>query len=441
VIGVPTGSDGALQVAIVGAGPSGLFTAGALLASGAPVQITIFDRLPTPFGLVRYGVAPDHQNIKQITRLFDRTLQSKQVRFCGNVAIGTDVTIDALAAAYHAVILAYGAARNRKLGVPGEALERVYGADEFVGWYNGHPDYSACDFDLGHKTAVIIGHGNVAADICRMLLTPPNELAGTDITDQALACLRKSRIEDVYLVGRGLPEAAKFTVPELRALGRITDCATIVRPGDLPPSAEDEGVSDPTVLSVFRSFAAKPSTHGPKRLHFVFSRLPKAILGDRYVMGVRVQETARTGSTTETIECGAVFRSIGFSGIAMPGIPFDDRRGVILSSGGRVSGAHRDHGLYVAGWIKRGATGVIGTNRADSEETVNALLVDLPRLIALPKRGIVDLCVPAAATDYQTWLEIDAMEKMAGALKGKCRDKITSLDDVLTASARGANSL
>lgn len=402
-----------------------MFTANALLTCGVPVRITIFERLPTPFGLVRYGVAPDHQKIKHITKLFDRTLGAEQVSFCGNVEVGRDVTIEQLREAFHAIVLAYGAPRSRKLGIPGETLGGVYGADAFVGWYNGHPDHYRNNFNLSCPTAAVVGHGNVAADICRILLAPPDALSHTDITDEALAGLRESRITDVFLIGRGRPEAAKFTVPELRALGQIPDCTAVIKADDVP--AGDDREDHATIRAVFRSMAEASHRPSRRRLHFAFSQVPSRFLGDETVSGIELM--SKVHGDTSYLDCSAVFTGIGFLGQPLPGVPYSQSRGVVPNKYSRVTEQSEDSNLYVAGWIKRGASGVIGTNKLDGEETAAAILKDAPRLMAR-KKGLVSLLLPTQVVDYEGWQAIDAVERAAGADNGKCRRKITSITEM-----------
>jgi ferredoxin/flavodoxin---NADP+ reductase len=443
------------RVAIVGSGPSGFYAAEALFKSGA-VAVDMFDRLPTPFGLVRGGVAPDHPKIKTVSAVFDRIARRPSFRFFGNVEIGRLIGIDELRRHYHAVILACGAERDLRLGVAGEDLPGSHTATEFVGWYNGYPDYRDCSFDLSTEVAVIIGQGNVAADVCRILATPLDELKNTDIADHALQQLATSRIRDIYLIGRRGPAQAKFSPPELRELGSIRDCDAIVDPADLKLGAacstecvEPGYESIARNLSLFRDFANRPSLHR-KSIRFRFFQSPLAILGDSRVRALQVahcrlegepfRQTAIADGPVADLECGLVFRSIGYRGSPIEGVPFDPHRGIIPNVEGRVcDGGALVRGLYAVGWIKRGPSGTIGLNRADSYSTVASLLADKAHLAALEKpnsRNLQDIlnergCRPVS---YDQWLRIDAAEIDVGRPRGKPREKFTRIEDLLSAA-------
>lgn len=441
------------QVAIVGSGPSGFYVAEALLRADPALSVDMLERLPAPFGLVRGGVAPDHPKIKQVTLVYDRIARTPGFRYYGNVTVGRDVTVEELRAAYHAVVFACGAARDLTLGIPGEELPGCYAAGEFVGWYNGHPDFRDREFDLSHKVAIVIGHGNVATDICRMLLTPVQKLAQTDIADYALEALRASRVREVHVIGRRGPAQARFTNAELRELGEIEGCNPIVDACDVElDRVSGEELSGPRGevnaknLDIFRSFADRIPT-ASRSCHFHFFQAPNAIFGkgrvERIVLartcleGEPFRQVARTTHETIEVACGLVFRCIGFRGSQIDGVPFDSARGVFPNRGGRITEADASlPGLYAAGWIKRGPVGIIGTNRADGVETAKAILEDLPILRRSERHGTDELrqllatrC--ARVVDYNNWLALDAAEVGRGRMVGKLREKFTRVDDML----------
>jgi ferredoxin--NADP+ reductase len=445
-----------LKVAVVGSGPSGFYAAEALLKSGHKVQVDMFERLPSPFGLVRSGVAPDHPKLKQSILVYDKIAQSPGFSFLGNVTVGRDIKVEELRAHYHAVIFTCGAETDRKLGVPGEDLPGSHTATEFVGWYNGHPDYRDRVFDLSCETAVIIGQGNVAADVARILAKTEDELKATDITQHALECLAKSRIRDIHVIGRRGPAQAKFTSKELRELGELADCQPVVEPADLRLNPESEAeLADKTNMGslsnfkVFETFASQPASSKKRRCHFHFlegpvalegsSRLERMVLAKNRLEGAPFHQVARPTGETYALPCGILFRSIGYRGVPMEGVPFDDKAGVFRNVDGRITedGNSPVPGLYVAGWIKRGPSGIIGTNRACSVATVAALLEDLPKLDSgnraggegvrrlLAKRGV-------RAVSYPDWKKIDAAEVARGAPKGKPREKFTRVAEMLS---------
>jgi ferredoxin/flavodoxin---NADP+ reductase len=450
-----------LLVAIVGSGPSGFYAAEALLRR-AHVHVDMFDRLPTPFGLVRGGVAPDHPKIKQVCLVYDKIAKSSNFRFFGNVAIGPQITVQQLQHAYHAVIIACGASADRRLGIPGEDLAGSHTATEFVGWYNGHPDYQDRKFDLSHETAVVIGQGNVAADVVRILATPASVLRVTDITDAALEALADSRIRHIHIIGRRGPAQAKFTPVELKELGRIPDCGAHCSAADLTlNSASAEEMSDPRSddvkknVAIFQEFASHKTQSSGRKLYFRFLETPLRINGGSGVtsvtlaknslVGRRFAQTAVVGSTSVELECGLLFRSIGYRGVPLPGVNFDSNSGIIPNMKGRcVEGNRPIRGLYVTGWIKRGANGLIGTNRADSVETIDQVFADLPILDPMPKRGADAL--DALKTDgsrivsYSSWQRIDFQERCRGEAKGKPREKFTAIDDMLNAAEQPLES-
>lgn len=448
-----------LRVAIVGSGPSGFYAAEALLASGLDVEIDLLERLPVPYGLVRFGVAPDHAKLKSVSAVFAQIAADPKLRFFGNVALGRDVSADELAAMYHAVIVACGAGADRTLGIPGEDLPGVHAAGDFVGWYNGSPDHAHLAFDLSQEVAVVIGQGNVAIDVCRILARPVDELRRTDIAQHALDALARSRIRDIHLVGRRGPVQAKFTPKELRELGTLPGWQPVVDPAALEPGeACRRELALPGVvhaaknLDILRGFAARPM-EAERRIHLHFLRAPAALHGDERVRRIALagqqlsgepgaQSAVETGEQIE-LDAGLVFRSVGYRGTALPGLPFDARAGVIPNAGGRIVDAAGQPlpGWYVTGWIKRGPTGVIGTNRADSMDTVAGLLQDVSGLAA-PRPGRQALLALLESRshrviDFAGWQAIERVEKARGQALDKPADKFVRIDDML-AAAHGA---
>jgi ferredoxin--NADP+ reductase len=446
-----------LTVAIVGSGPSGFYAAEALLKSGRAVRIDMFERLPAPFGLVRHGVAPDHAKLKEPIRIYDTIARAPAFRLLGNVTVGRDVSVEELRAAYHAVLFCSGAESDRRLGIPGEDLPGSHTATEFVGWYNGHPDYRDRLFDLGQEIAVIIGQGNVAIDVCRILAKTVDELKHTDIAEHALDCLAASRIREIHLVGRRGPAQAKFTTKEFRELGELADCEPVLDPAALelnPESLKEledrNGAVAKKNLEVLKGFASRPPRATRRRVFLRFLLSPVELRGDGRVEqvvlernrleGPPFQQAARGTGERVPQPCGLLFRSIGYKGVAIPGVPFDPGRGVFPTREGRIVDAAGVPipGLYAAGWIKRGPTGIIGTNRADGVATVNALLADFGGDGAdlAPKPGAEGL--PSLnggrgprVVSYADWLVIDRAEVARGAPKGKPREKFTSTAEML----------
>jgi ferredoxin--NADP+ reductase len=448
--------DNPLKVAVVGSGPSGFYAAEALLKSGHKVRVDMFERLPSPFGLVRSGVAPDHPKLKQSILVYDKIAQSPGFAFLGNVTVGCDVTVEELRAHYHAVVFTCGAETDRRLGIPGEDLPGSHTATEFVGWYNGHPDYRDRVFDLSCEAAVVIGQGNVAADVARILAKTKDELKATDIAQHALECLAKSRIRDIHVIGRRGPAQAKFTSKELRELGELADCQPIVYPADLKLNPESEAeLADKTNMGslsnfkIFESFASEPPSSKKRRCYFHFlegpvalegsSRLERVVLAKNRLEGAPFHQSARPTGETFALPCGILFRSIGYRGVPMEGVPFDEKAGVFRNVDGRITedGKTPVPGLYVAGWIKRGPSGIIGTNRACSVGTVAALIEDLPKLGSGNKAGAEGVRPLLAkrgvrAVSYADWKKIDAAEVGRGAPKGKPREKFTRVAEMLS---------
>jgi ferredoxin--NADP+ reductase len=441
-------SERTLRVAVVGSGPAGFYAAGALLTSEAPrVHVDMLERLPTPWGLVRLGVAPDHPNIKAVSRAFERIATKEGFRFFGNVEFGRDVTHEELTARYDAVVYAVGAQTDRQLGIPGEDLPGSWPATAFVAWYNGHPDFQDLEFDLSHERAVVIGNGNVALDVARMLALTPEELLPTDTTDAAIAAINGSGIREILVVGRRGPVQAAWTPVEVGELGELAGADVLVDPGQLeldPASATELEAAPPTVkrsVEHLRDYAARPPEGKARAIRLRFLASPVAILGDGKVEAIElvrnelVDGRAVPTEEREVVPCGVVFRSVGYRGVELPGVPFDESVGTIPNEGGRVA-----PGLYVAGWIKRGPSGVIGTNKKDATETVELLLADA-RAGALPEASGDDLEALLRERGvefvlYAGWESIDAAERSAGEPQGRPRVKLCTWDELLQA-ARG----
>jgi len=433
-----------LRVAVVGSGPAGFYAAGALLSADVPVQVDMFERLPTPWGLVRLGVAPDHPKLKTVSKAFERIAERPGFRFLGNVEIGRDIEHEDLARLYDAVVYAVGAQTDRRLGIPGEDVPGSWPATEFVAWYNGHPDYQDLVFDLNVARAIVIGVGNVALDVARMLALMPEELAPTDTTDAAIAAISGASIKEIVVVGRRGPAQAAFTTPELAELGELAGADVIVDAADLE-GAEPTDTNSERNLDVMREFAAREPSGKPKRVVLKFFRSPVALHGVDHVESIELvknvlDEDHRAVPTEEreTLSCGLVFRSVGYRGVALSDVPFDERGGVIPNEGGRVA-----PGVYAAGWIKRGPTGVIGTNKKDATETVELLLEDLRDA---PRKGVTAADVDALLDErgvrrvvYAGWLAIDEAERTAGEPLGRPRVKLLTWDALL-AAAEGLHS-
>jgi ferredoxin/flavodoxin---NADP+ reductase len=454
-----------LRVAIVGSGPAGFYAAGSLLKSKSHpdlcVQVDMYDRLPTPWGLVRGGVAPDHPNIKAVSRVYEKTAAHPEFRFYGNVEYGRDLHHHDLAPRYHALVFAVGSQTDRRLGIPGEDLPGSWAATEFVAWYNGHPDYRDLDFDLSHERAVVIGNGNVATDVARMLALTGDELATTDVADHALEVLAESRVREIVVLGRRGPAQVAFTNPELLELGEMSDADVFVDPEDveLDPLSnafiESDAASTTAKknVEILTGYAAREPTGKPRRIVLRFLVSPVAILGEERVEGIRICHNelvadesgsirARPTDVLEEIECGLVFRSIGYRATPLEGLPFDERRCVIPNEGGRILDSGRPlPGEYVVGWIKRGPTGIIGTNKRDAQETVDQLLEDLDagRLLDPPDpdRASLEELLAERAPDHVTyagWEAIDRAEKAAGEPQGRPRVKLCTFEELLDAA-------
>ncbi|WP_063053061.1 FAD-dependent oxidoreductase [Nocardia arthritidis] len=452
---------GTLRVAIVGAGPAACYAADELLRR-ADVEIEMFDRLPTPWGLVRAGVAPDHPGTKTVSGMFESAFRRETLQYYLNVEVGTHISHEELLRHHHAVIYAVGASSDRKMGVPGEDLPGSHSATEFVAWYNGHPDYADRTFDLSGERAVIVGNGNVALDVARVLTVDPDELAKTDIADHALDALRQSNIREVVVLGRRGPLQAAYTSPEFLALAHLKGVDVIVDETDLAlDHASQAIVDDPQVepslklkYTLAQEYAGGRRAEGNKRIVFRYLTSPTALTGTDRVESIEIvhnelfeeggQLVARPTDRTESIGASLVLRSIGYRGERLGELPFDERRGVVPNEHGRVIGDDGTmlSGVYVSGWIKRGPRGVIGSNRIDSEETVELLLADFTAgKLAAPQADRVALKAllaerQADLVDRAGWRAIDQAEKTAGKSAGRPRVKFTTREDLLKA-ARG----
>jgi ferredoxin--NADP+ reductase len=472
-----------IEVAVVGSGPAGLYTAEALIKQAAAmdpparIRVDVIDRLPTPYGLVRYGVAPDHKSIKSIAEYLRRVLEHDGVSFLGNVRLGTDVTRDDLLSCYDAVVYATGAMSDRRLGIPGEDLPGSYAATDFVNWYCGHPDVDPDAFSLDADAVAVIGVGNVAVDVARILIRDPAELRDTDISQPVLDALTASKVREVHMIGRRGPAQAKFTTKELRELGELDGVEIAVGPGEADLDAFDPTGGSARLAetdrhvrgnyTVIAGWAAREPSAAPRRLSVRFWLRPVEILGTDRVTGLRVERTrldadGRFTGTGETqdIPVQMVLRSVGYQSVPLPGVPFDERSAVVPNEAGRVTGPDGKPlpGEYVAGWLKRGPTGVIGTNKSDAAQTVRALLADLaggpgPGDTPLPRAGLLRLPADGqdraggpsrfaallasrgqAAVSYADWLRIEAAERELAAELGRgARVKLASRADLYRA--------
>lgn len=452
---------GTLRVAIVGAGPAAAYAADELLRR-CDVQVEMFDRLPTPWGLVRAGVAPDHPGTKTVAGMFESAFRRDTLQYYLNVEVGEHISHEELLAHHHAVLYAVGASSDRRMGVPGEELPGSHSATEFVAWYNGHPDYADRTFDLSGERAIIVGNGNVALDVARVLTVHPDELAKTDIADHALAALRTSNIREVVVLGRRGPLQAAYTSPEFLALAHLSGVDVVIDPADLKLDPASQAVlDDPDVEPSLRlkytlaeEYAAEPPTEGNKRIVFKYLASPTEVFGTGKVEGLEYAHNelvdvdgvlnARATDRTGSYDASLVLRSIGYRGEPVPDLPFDEKRAVVPNEHGRVTGPDGTPltGVYVSGWIKRGPRGVIGSNRIDSEETVEALIADfMSGKLAAPTgdrdalRALVQQRQPDLV-DRVGWKAIDQAERGAGKEAGRPRVKFTTHTDLLQAAKR-----
>jgi ferredoxin/flavodoxin---NADP+ reductase len=474
--------DARIRIAVIGAGPAGFYAAGHLLKSSAEeFEVDMLERLPTPWGLVRSGVAPDHPKIKSVTRVYEKTAAHPRFRFFGNVHFGEHVSHEDVLEHYHAILYATGSPADRPLGIPGEELPGSHAATEFVGWYNGHPDHTDLEVDLlSAERAVVIGNGNVALDVARMLVLAPSELAPTDTADHALEVLARSRVSEVVVVGRRGPAQAAFTNPELLELGELGDADVIVDQAELeralavPDLDAEANATSRRNVEILRSYAGRPASGKRKRIILRFLLSPAALVANEHGRlgtvelianelvdapggGLRAEPTGGR----ETISAELVFRAIGYRGIPLPGVPFDERSGVIPNEGGRIidpaTGAPLP-GEYVVGWIKRGPSGVIGTNKRDAQETVNAMLADLSgsaegngqptgrgagHVPGSPDASSVEALLRARQPDlvtYAGWEAIDRHERSLGEPAGRPRVKLTRIEEMLRIAASDGTS-
>jgi ferredoxin--NADP+ reductase len=452
-----------LRVAIVGSGPAGFYAAEHLLKQESfTVEVDMFDRLPTPYGLVRAGVAPDHPKIKSVIRVYQKTAARPEFRFFGNVDVGTDVTVDELRDRYHAVLFAYGTSVDRQLGIPGEDLPGSRSATEFVNWYNAHPDFADSEFDLSCERVVVIGNGNVAADVARMLALPREELETTDTADHAIEALANSGVKEIVVLGRRGPAQAAFTNPEVRELGEMTQADIVIDPAEMEldeisrawVDSEDCDPTNRRNVEIFTEFSQREPEGKKQRIVLRFLASPVELQGDgkveRVVIGKNelVEEDgsirAKDTGERETIDCGLVLRSIGYRGVPIDGVPFDEKRGVIPNDHGRVQDDSGEQvpGLYASGWVKRGPSGVIGTNKKDSQDTVDSLLADLesgniPAAELAGDRDSIVALLNERKPDHITfegWEAIDAAEVAKGEPLGRPRVKFCRVEEMVEAS-------
>ena len=466
-MGKPGTTEQPLRVAIIGAGPTGYYAADPLLRQeGVVVEVDLYDRLPTPYGLVRLGVAPDHQKIKSVTAAFDKVAAHPRFRFFGGVEFGKDVTLADLRAHYHQIVYCTGAQTDRRMGVPGEDLQGSHPATEFVAWYNGHPDYRDSQFDLSVERVAVVGVGNVAVDVARILCRSADELAKTDIADYALQALRASRIKEVYLLGRRGPAQAAFTNPEIRELGELADADIAVVPAEveLDPASRASVEKNPDratmkKVEILQGYALRKPSGKSRRLVVRFLVSPVELLGDASgrVVGMRLTQNELYATPTgalqpratdrlEELAVGLVFRSVGYRGVPLPGVPFNEKWGVILNEKGRVLDPDTKQpvvGEYTAGWIKRGPSGVIGTNKPDAAETVECMLEDLAqgavRAPAQPAAAAAEALVRQRRpgyVSYADWRQLNELEVARGRALGRPRLKFTRVEEMLGALGR-----
>lgn len=453
-----------LRVAIIGAGPTGFYAADHLLRQeGVVVEVDLFDRLPTPFGLVRLGVAPDHQKIKSVTAVFDKVASHPRFRFFGHVELGKHLDVDDLRRHYHQILYSTGAQTDRRMGIPGEDLRGSHPATEFVAWYNGHPDFRDYQFDLTQERVAVVGVGNVAVDVARILCRSPEELATTDIADYALEALRGSRVKEVYLLGRRGPAQAAFTNPEIKELGEMADADITTRSeevelDELTRAGLERSPDRATMkkVEILQSYALRKLTDKSKLLVVRFLVSPVELAGDDTgaVVAIRLARNRLVATPAGTLQpkptgemeelpVGLVFRSVGYKGVPLPGVPFNESWGVILNERGRVldpAGKQPVVGEYTAGWIKRGPSGVIGTNKPDAAETVACMMEDRARGILLRPEAPDAVAVEAMLRQrqpfcfsYGDWRRLDQLEVAAGRSQGRPRVKLTSVEEMAAA--------
>ena len=448
--------DRPLRVAVVGAGPSGLYAADALLSQeNVPLTVDVIDRLPTPFGLVRYGVAPDHLSIRSVRDKLDGIFERPGIRFLGNVEVGKDLTWTQMEHYYDAVILAYGASRDRELGIPGEDLPGSIAATDLVNWYTGHPDMPPDAFTellAGSHSVAVIGVGNVAVDVTRVLSKCANEIEHTDMPEHVFAALRGSGVREVHLIGRRGPAQANWTTKELRELGELEECGIVVDEGaqvDDPASMTAIASDKATArnVAVIEEWLARPPTSHPRMIHVHFRSRPVEIRGTGRVQEIvlertTIDEEGRASGTGDlhAIPVDVVVRSVGYRGLPLEGLPFDADRHVIPNVEGRVmDGSDVRHGLYVTGWIKRGPSGIIGTNKKCAVQTVSAVLADaseglLDRANDPDPESVMMALAHVDVVDHEGWRRIDAAERSLGERAGRDRTTLHDRSDLIAAS-------
>ena len=456
-----------LRVAVVGAGPTGFYATDQLLKqAGLVAEVDMFDRLPTPYGLVRAGVAPDHQKIKAVTAAFEKVAAHPRFRFFGGVELGTHVTVADLRRHYHQLFYCTGAQTDRRMGIPGEDLAGSHPATEFVAWYNGHPDYRDLHFDLSQERAAVVGVGNVAVDVARILCRTPEELVATDIADHALEALRKSRIKEVYLLGRRGPAQAAFTNPEIKELGELADADIGVRPEEVALDELSRGAleRDPDrattkKVEILQGYALRRPSGKTRMLTVRFLVSPVELIGNNAgeVVAMRLVRNTLQATATGTLQpkptdqfeelpVGLVFRSVGYRGVPLPGVPFNESWAVILNEKGRVLDPGTKQplvGEYTGGWIKRGPTGVIGTNKPDAAETVACMVEDLAQGLTLhpaaPSAEAAERLIRERQPrffSFQDWLRLNELEVGRGRAMGRPRVKFTRVEEMLQALGR-----
>jgi ferredoxin--NADP+ reductase len=451
-----------LRVAVIGSGPAGFYVVQQLFdTSDLTVKCDVFERLPTPFGLVRLGVAPDHQKTKSVVKVYHKLATNSNFRFFGDVEYGKDIFLADLQAHCHCIVFTTGAQADRHMNIPGENLTGSHAATEFVAWYNGHPDYSDRQFDLTHPVAVIVGMGNVSIDVARILVSTTEELKTTDIADYALKTLQNSGVKEVYILGRRGPGQAAFTNPEILELGRMTDAEVRTLEHELIIDENSQKAASSNAmlrrkLDILQDYAAPVKVPKSRRITLRFLTSPLEVIGDHKgnVKGVRTvrnelscDKKGRIYSTqtdqSELIEAGLILRSVGYKGKPLIGLPFLDDRGVVPNDHGRVidpSTGNTIRGVYVSGWIKRGARGVIGTNKGDAKETVANLLVDLRRGAVLSPQNLGSENIENLLSDrkiryvsYKEWQDIDRLETEMGVSNHRPRVKFTSREEIFKA--------
>ncbi len=448
-----------LRIAIIGAGPAGFYAVEALLKQKDLVCIIdIFNRFPYPYGLVRDGVAPDHQSIKSVTRIYDRLLTDPRVRYFGNVTFGTDILHEDTRKFYDQIVYAVGAQSDRKMGIPGEDLRNSMPATAFVGWFNGHPDYRNLDVDLSCERVVVVGNGNVAMDVARILVTSPDVLARTDMADHAIERLRQSRIREVVMLGRRGPAQAAFTNPELKEFGEIEGVDVVVDPADLELDEHSARVLQEDKkaqknLEMLRAYAANRERTGKRRIRMRFLYSPAEILGgggrvtavliqrNQLVLRDDGRQIARGTGQFDLIQAGMVLRSVGYQAVPLLGVPFSEKSYTIPNVSGRVvdnDGGDPLPGEYVVGWAKRGPSGVIGTNKPDSVQTVQSMLEDIPTLAGIddtyrdPEQIVQFLqSRNLEYVTYEDWLHLNEHELTCGREQGRPRVKVTEVPEML----------